>query len=98
MMNKDFQTENSSELLLHLYHSMVRVTYSTSYYSDEVWLRKMMQLRTFHGKWCAGSSEFLVFGLDISWLGFGYLRHSGFASGGILKYRRGKTSTQSFIF
>jgi hypothetical protein len=43
-MNIDFQTENSSELLLHLYHSMVRVTYSTSYYSDEVWLRKMMQL------------------------------------------------------
>jgi hypothetical protein len=39
-----FSDRNSSELLLHLYHSMVRVTYSTSYYSDEVWLQKMMQL------------------------------------------------------
>jgi hypothetical protein len=28
--------ENSSELLLLLYHSMVRVTYPASYYSDEV--------------------------------------------------------------
>jgi hypothetical protein len=38
--------ENSSDILLLLYHSMVRVTYLASYlnYSDEVWFREMMQL------------------------------------------------------
>jgi hypothetical protein len=36
--------ENSSEFLLLLYRSMVRVTCPTSYYLDEVWFLEMMQL------------------------------------------------------
>jgi hypothetical protein len=36
MMNIDFPDGNNSELLLLLYHSMVRVTYSTSYLTTQM--------------------------------------------------------------